>query len=300
MRTATRQVGSVAALVPLALLASAACSSGGGTDTTEITEGADYSDGTLSGDMVGDGLEQLGDWQDLIPEGEDDDREDAPPDDGALDDWESGAGMVGSWFSMDSYSTYLSFYEDGSSYIISESGTCYGTYAEGGGGTATLAFPGCADAAYVSGTATLAGDAMEVVWSDGTAESYSQNAADQAPPDAGGGGGGGGGSSENVGEEISGIWAGDDGSFFMVIPADESGTGIANASYLAAGSATECIGILLEDLVGDGWDATVSCDEEMNGDFLFADVTLDGEALTVSWPDTGESTDYQWFSEWDA
>jgi hypothetical protein len=295
MHTATRRVASVAALLPLALLASTACSNGGGTDTTEITEAADYSDGTLAGEMADDGLEQLGDWQDLIPEADDD------VGDGALDEWESGTGFTGSWFSMDSYSTYLSFYEDGSSYIITESGTCYGTYAEGGGGAATLAFPGCADAAYVSGTATLAGDAMEIVWSDGTAESYSQNAADQAPPDAGGGGGGGGGgSSENVGEEISGIWAGDDGSFFMVIPADESGTGIANAAYLPTGSATECIGILLEDLAGDGWDATISCEEEMNGDFLFADVTLDGEALTVSWPDTGESADYQWFSEWDA
>ncbi len=289
MHTTTRRLAGALALIPVALLTSACSDGGGGTAVAEITENADLSDGTLPGDVLADGMRDLGDWRDLMPgEG----GEDLP-----TDDWDSDSGVVGSWFSVDDYYNYLSFYNDGSASLITEADTCYGTFTEAGSVT-QLQFPDCSGSTYTSGTATLSSDTLAVAWADGTSEGYSQNAADApASPDDDGGGGDG---TENVAEEISGLWSGNDGSFFMVIPSQESGTGIANASYLASGSATECIGIVLEDLLGDGWDATVSCDETGEGDFLFADLTLDGEVLTVSWPDTGESAEYQWVSEWDA
>jgi hypothetical protein len=287
MHTTARRLAGALALIPMTL-AIGACSDGGGggAAVAEITENADLSDGTLPGELIADGMRDLGDWRDLMPE---EGGEDLP-----TDDWDSDSGVVGSWFSVDDYCNYLSFYDDGSASLITEAETCYGTFTEAGSVT-QLQFPDCSGSTYTSGTATLSSDTLEVSWADGTSEGYSQNAADApASPDDGGDG------TENVAEEIAGIWAGDDGSFFLVVPSQESGTGIANASYLAPGSTTECLGIILEDILGDGWDATVSCDESGEGGLLFADLTLDGEILTVSWPDTGESAAYQWYSEWDA
>ncbi|MGP4109814.1 hypothetical protein ACTWP5_02705 [Streptomyces sp. 4N509B] len=305
-QAAARRLVGYVALVPVVLWASG-CSGGGGSDTRDITEGADYSDGTLTGDVLGDGLSEPGDWQDRMPDGDEVDL----PDDSELDEWGSEGGAEGAWFSTDDPYNSLALLSGGTASLADNEDYCDGTYTQDGDAI-TLRFPGCYPAAHETGEAVLTDGTLTVGWADGTTEVYSQDIADQPSPDldggsggsgggsggGGSGGGGGGGGSQNVGEEISGVWSGNDGSLFMVIPAEESGTGIANASYLAAGSDTECIGILLEDLLGEGWDATLSCEVDST-ELIFGDVTLDDEVLTVTWPDTGESADYQWIAEWD-
>ncbi|WP_130796587.1 MULTISPECIES: hypothetical protein [Streptomyces] len=92
-------------------------------------------------------------------------------------------------------------------------------------------------------------------------------------------------SSANIGEEIEGIWEGEDDTFFGIMAQQDTGTGFANAAWFDPVSTEECIGVLFGSPVSD-WFTVLHCDED--GDkTLTAAIVQDGDDILVTWVEEG-------------